>query len=390
MAESFHNRVRLSSTERSKLLCRLDEAPAEQHGRDRRRWKRWEYRMSDIALVVQHPGGGNGRYLVCARNLSAGGISFIHGGYLHPGSDCKVVLPRRDGTPWVVAGVIVHCRHLQGSHHEVGLQFVKEVDPTFLLPDPVEDDEGTRDQTLELPTLEGNVLVIDQSSNDRRLLTHQLRATGITLQMVEAPGLALDAIRQQAFELVLCDLNLEDDAVRMIGNIRALDFKGPILVITAEHDPKRLIQARTAGANEIIGKPANPIYLAALLAEWLRVPAVDRPVFSTLEDKPGMVELIADFIEDAHRKAGLIEKGVTRADLSGLRELCLSLAGSAAGHGFAPLTEAARDALTALDTTTDSKDSQQPLRRVVSICRRLRCQGSARPIRDGWGDKSQA
>jgi hypothetical protein len=75
VGDDFHSHVRLNNAERSKLLCRLDDEPAGQGGRDRRRYKRWEYRRSDIAVLVQHPGGGTGRYLVCARNISAGGIS---------------------------------------------------------------------------------------------------------------------------------------------------------------------------------------------------------------------------------------------------------------------------------------------------------------------------
>ena len=312
-------------------------------------------------------------------------ISFIHGGYLHPGSDCRVVLPRRDGTPWVVAGVIAHCRHVEGSHHEIGIRFVQEVDPTSVLPQSG-DDEGHTDQTLELPALEGEVLVIDQSQTDRRLLTHHLRATGITLSMVQTPGAALDAIQRNNFQIVLCDLNLEDDAVRMIRQIRKAGFRGPLLVITAENSVARLGEARAAGANEIIGKPFNPVSLASLLAEWLQVPTIDRPVFSSLEDKPGMAELIADFIVDAHGKAQQIDKAITRGELTGVREWCLSLMGSGSGHGFAALTEAARDALTAVDTTNSAKDAEGPLRRVVSICSRLRCESSVRPITDSWGE----
>ena len=126
--EDFLSHVRLNSAERSKLLCRLDDAPG-RAGRDRRRYKRWEYRMSDIAVLVQHPAGGTGRYLVCARNISAGGLSAIHGGYIHPGSECKIVLPRREGNPFAVNGVIVHCRHIEGSYHEIGIRFTQEIDP---------------------------------------------------------------------------------------------------------------------------------------------------------------------------------------------------------------------------------------------------------------------
>ena len=68
-----------------------------------------------------------------------------------------------------------------------------------------------------------------------------------------------------------------------------------------------------------------------------------------------------------------------------MREICLELIGSGAGHGFESLTEAARNALLALDTTKNPKDLEGPLRRLSAICHRLRCGSSVRPMRDQWG-----
>jgi CheY-like chemotaxis protein len=390
VGDSFLNHVRLNSAERSKLLSRLDETPTGQRGRDRRRYRRWEYRMSDIAVLVQHPGGGTGRYLVCARNISAGGISFIHGGYLHPGSECRVVLPRRDGLPLAVSGTIVHCRYVESSFHEIGIQFSQEIDPASVLQPSEGEAVEMGDRTQELPALEGQMLVVDESPSDRRLMTHQLSATGLDLTMVETTGAALDALRRRDFQLVLCDLNLEDDAVRMIKKIRKTDYKGPIIVITAESSAARLGEARAAGANEIIGKPYNPIYLASLLAEWLEAPPVDHPIYSSVEEKPGMAELIADFIEQTQREAHQLEKALAGGEVSGVRELCLGLAGSGTGYGFDSLTEAARNALTALDTSQSRKDIEGPLRRLISVCQRLRCGSSVRPMRDRFQRQPEA
>ena len=381
--DDFHSHVRLNSAERSKLLCRLDDAPGHA-GRDRRRYKRWEYRMSDIAVLVQHPAGGTGRYLVCARNISAGGLSAIHGGYIHPGSECKIVLPRREGSPFAVNGVIVHCRHLEGSSHEIGIRFTQEVDPSVLVPQLIPDGEDPGDQTRELPPLEGRVLVIDQSPADRKLMTHHLAATALILKMVDTSGAAIDAVRRHDYDLILCDLHLEDDAVRMIRQIRASDYKGPIIVVTAESSSDRLTEARAAGANEIIGKPHSAAYLGSLLAEWLDVPGVDRPIYSILEETAGMAELIADFVDDVQKKTHQLEKAMANTDMTAARELCVDLVGSGTGFGFASVTEAARDALTAIDTVQNEQDAAASLKRLVAICQRLRCGSSVRPMGESW------
>ena len=381
--EDFHSHVRLNSAERSKLLCRLDEAPG-RAGRDRRRYKRWEYRMSDIAVLVQHPAGGTGRYLVCARNISAGGLSAIHGGYIHPGSECKIVLPRREGGPFAVSGVIVHCRHLEGSYHEIGIRFTQEVDPAALVPQMIAEGEGAADQDSEMPALEGRILVVDQSPADRKLMMHNLSGTALILKMVSSAGAAIDAVRKHTYDLILCDLHLENDAVRMIKQIRASDYKGPIIVVTAESSATRLTEARAAGANEIIGKPHSAAYLASLLAEWLDVPGVDRPIYSNLEETSGMAELIADFVDEVQKKTHQLEKAMEQTDVAAARELCVELVGSGTGFGFGSVTEAARDALTAIDTAQNKQDAKPSLKRLVGICQRLRCGSSVRPMSDGW------
>jgi len=381
--DDFHSHVRLNNVERSKLLCRLDDAPGHA-GRDRRRYKRWEYRMSDIAVLVQHPAGGTGRYLVCARNISAGGLSAIHGGYIHPGSECKIVLPRREGSPFAVSGVIVHCRHIEGSYHEIGIRFTQEVDPAALVPQMIPDGGENGDPDSDMPALEGRVLVVDQSPADRKLMTHNLSGTALILKMVSSSGAAIDAVRKHDYDLILCDLHLENDAVRMIQQIRENDYKGPIIVVTAESSASRLTEARAAGANEIIGKPHSAAYLASLLAEWLDVPGVDRPIYSNLEETAGMAELVADFVDDVHKKRLFVEKVIESADMAAAREVCVELVGSGTGFGFASVTEAARDALTAIDTAQNKQDAKSSLKRLVFICERVRCGSSARPMGGGW------
>ena len=125
-----------------------------------------------------------------------------------------------------------------------------------------------------------------------------------------------------------------------------------------------------------------------MLAEWLNLPGVDRPIYSTMEDKPGMAELIADFVDDALRHAQHIDLALKKEDLDGMRELCLELTGLGVGFGFDSVTEAARDALTAMDLSHEEKDAVGPLRRLAAICHRLRCGSSVRPPGNEWSESA--
>ena len=117
-------------------------------------------------------------------------------------------------------------------------------------------------------------------------------------------------------------------------------------------------------------------------------PKLDRPIFSGLEEQAGMAELIADFVDEALLKSHQLDKALDDEKLSGAREICLELIGSGAGFGFNAVTEAARDALTAVDTAQSNKDAQAPMRRLIGICQRLRCSNSARPSGNLWKDSA--
>jgi hypothetical protein len=101
-----------------------------------------------------------------------------------------------------------------------------------------------------------------------------------------------------------------------------------------------------------------------------------------------MPELILEFIEQAQRMALQLEKSLDGGEVGGVREICLALAGSGSGFGFSTLTDAARDAMTAVDTSQSRQDIDAPLRRLVSICQRLRCGNTVRPAKDQWAKAS--
>ena len=378
----FTNYLHLNSDEQSRLLCRLDERSVAGKSAEHRRHTRYEYRAADIAMIVQHPGGGTGRFLVCTRNISSSGLSVIHGGYLHPGTECRLLLARADGSPMAISGEVMHCRHIGGHHHELGIRFLNEVDPyEILTPEQIEEAGGLV-SGRELPTLHGSILVVDGSTTDRRLLVHHLKATGVEITPAATPGAALDAVRKHQFSLVLCDLNLkEEDPARMIKQMRSYGVNCPIVVLTAETDLQRLLQARSAGANEIIGKPYSLDVLITVMAEWLEQPLIQDPIYSTVQDDPGMAELVVDFIEQAGRLMLKLQKASAAEDQAVVRQVCLAVQGSATGYGFGAVTAAARDVLKTMDVCDSLEESQVQRHRLVSICGRLSCTSSVRPAR---------
>lgn len=382
MKESFTDHLRLNPGQRKQLLGRLDRGAEKDPGRCKRQHARLEYRAMDIAVSVTHPGGSRSRLLVCSRNLSAGGIGFIHGGYLHPGTECSMILMRRNGTPLALVGTVRHCRHLQGSIHEIGIQFANEIDPTsILLPEDLTDSASRNgfDGSVPIPTLSGQLLLIDNSLADRKLFTHQMGATGLGIVAVETSGAALDAIQRDLFDAVICALDLADGTgIYAVRRMREVGFSGPILAFTAEMSPPLLAEMRAAGANELMGKPYEPVYVMHLLSDWLNQPAAQHAIVSRFDNDPAMGDLLVEFIGETQRLARRLSAAVDEEDAAIVRELCLSMFGSGSHHGFEQLSVGARDALWNLDAMGGKvADALGPLRRLVRMCLRLQGGGQA-------------
>lgn len=384
MSHDFTNHLHLNNVEQSKLLCRLDQSPADCKGADRRRHKRCEYRAGEIAIMVQHPGGGYGRLLVCTRNISVSGLAIIHGGYLHPGTECRLLLILADGSPRALSAIVMHCRHLGAHHHEIGLRFLEEIELSEILSEEQKEVAGESFSGRHFPSLEGSVLLVDSSTTDRRLLMHYLKATGVEVTDIATSGAAIDAIRMNDFGIVLCDINLDkQDSAHMIEQMRSYEVKCPIIVITSDNDLSNLLAVRSAGANEIIGKPYNPEALITVVAEWLNQTVVDDPIYSSVENDPGMTEMIVDFIEQARRIMLKLEQATKVEDQGKVRELCLAIQGSAEGYGFGAATTAARDVLKTMDVCNTLDDALGQIKRLKAICARLTCTKSAQPLHQG-------
>jgi len=88
--------IRLDDEKLEKALNRLDRA--EGAGTNRRASPRYPYRIKGCVVHLQQPGdGGSTPFLVVTRNLSSGGVSFLHGGFVHAQSTALVQLITIDG-----------------------------------------------------------------------------------------------------------------------------------------------------------------------------------------------------------------------------------------------------------------------------------------------------
>jgi CheY-like chemotaxis protein len=348
---------------------------------DRRGEPRLSYERSRIAVAVMHPGGTLSKFDVTCRDLSAGGLAFLHRGFLHAGTECQIRLPLLTGGEMTVHGQIVQCAHVQKSIHEVGVVFDEAIDPRQFL-DVGAEYADLNEAPLDLPKLQGRLLHVSSDPLAFALFEHQLRGTGIEARSCAHPQQAANQSRQTVFDAIFCDLPFTDVTGEAVAaSLRREGYASPIIAATAERQRTRLQQLKSAGVNEVLLKPFNPTTLVCLLSQHLQdgilLSSSSGPILSTIPENSSMAHLVADFIESAKSAAASLKKAEDAGDLHAVRVVCLQLQGHGSSFGFKMLTELAAAAVQALQSATSVADVGRNLEQLQSVCERLQAKKAA-------------
>ncbi|MEL7087792.1 MAG: PilZ domain-containing protein [Planctomycetota bacterium] len=81
----------------------------------------------------QQAGADHGTYLVHSRNISSGGLGFVHDHELHPGTRCTVALQPPTGRGLIISARVAWCREIsrvaeETLRYDVGVQFDRPID----------------------------------------------------------------------------------------------------------------------------------------------------------------------------------------------------------------------------------------------------------------------
>lgn len=152
--------LRLNASQHRDVQGRLDRQIRKQVERELRSSERFSYRTQEpIEMRVTHPGESSEVFRVRPRNLSGTGLGLLHGGFLHPGSACEVMMISQDGDLVGVSGVVVRCRHVEGRVHDIGIRFEEKLDLSMfeVEPEPDPDEYPGRGAGGELLRLESEL-----------------------------------------------------------------------------------------------------------------------------------------------------------------------------------------------------------------------------------------
>lgn len=118
--------------------------------------------------------------------------------------------------------------------------------------------------------MKGCILIVDDDENIRNLLSIYLENEGFKTIKVDNAKNAIEIIEEKNIELVLLDIMMPQiDGIEACIKIRQ-NKKMPIIMISAKSEDMDKIHGLTAGADDYITKPFNPIELIARVKAQLR------------------------------------------------------------------------------------------------------------------------
>lgn len=340
--------VRLDDDGVKELLDRLDAYDERTAQESSGAAERFPYRLKGLVVYLHQPGGTRQSFLVPTRNISRSGFSFLHGGFIHSGTKCTAQLITAYNTWQTVEGRVSRCDHVEGRHHEIGVQFDRPIDVGVFAPEAVK----------------RRILLADDETSFQRLVTMFLGQLNAEAVVVGDGQAAMDRILKEKFDLVLMDLDMPTKGgMEALKELREKGYCGRVVALTACTGGGERERCLAAGFDGYFEKPISKRVLSELVAGLTQ-----EPLFSSLAGEPGMDQLITQFLEELPGRCRLIEEATVAKDLEALQRLARVLKGEAGSYGFEPITDAAIKVEESARAKTDGGDVEKQVKDLIQLC----------------------
>ncbi len=343
--------IRLDEDEVAKILDELDAA--EESATGSRNAQSFRYRNKAMVVRMHQPGSGDPiSFLVPTRRLSKTGMAFLHGGFVHAGTNVVVQLITSHGTWNHVPGKVARCQYVENNIHDVDIAFTKLIDPV----------EYCAEATTP------RVLLAEDDPSSVRLATFHLEQLNADVDHAPNGQVAVDLALKNTYDIILMDIEMPVmDGIEAIKKLRAEGYSGMIVAATARTSEKDHNECIAAGATRYLKKPIVRADLAALI-EALR----EEPVFSTYSDDPSMSELINAFVDELPSRVREIEQATVKDDSNLLKSIARNMKGQGTSYGFDVITEISAKIEDALIGGAEVNAVRAYVDELVKLCRQVR------------------
>ncbi|HFS3916587.1 TPA: sigma-54-dependent response regulator transcription factor ZraR [Escherichia coli] len=163
-----------------------------------------------------------------------------------------------------------------------------------------------------------DILVVDDDISHCTILQALLRGWGYNVALANSGRQALEQVREQVFDLVLCDVRMaEMDGIATLKEIKALNPAIPVLIMTAYSSVETAVEALKTGALDYLIKPLDFDNLQATLEKALahthsidaETSAVTASQFGMVGKSPAMQHLLSEIALVAPSEATVLIHG---------------------------------------------------------------------------------
>lgn len=366
--------LKLSQRELEAIAADLNRQNAQSAARSKRRLKRWTLQQQKVILTIIHSNDTQTHGVAVPRNISKKGAALLYGCFVHPGARCFLSLRCVDGTSKSVAAKVVHCRHVKGRLHDLGLAFEGAVNPRdfFIV---LGNEYLFNRERVDIRGVQGKLLIVDHSLAVQRLIAHDLKAADLTLMFSRSGGEAVDYMTDDP-NLILADHALPDmNGIDFVRKIREQGYTQPIVLMTAERDKELRLAAIGAGASEMLFKPIATDLLHRAIAEYL-APDEHLPALGEAQGAAERSKLSADdlsaYVEELGRLASELGDALEKSDGDAARAHVLELTSTAPQFGFEAVGDQATEVLRLLESAGGISRAASELRLLIRICERAK------------------
>ncbi len=163
-----------------------------------------------------------------------------------------------------------------------------------------------------------DILVVDDDISHCTILQALLRGWGYNVALANSGRQALEQVREQVFDLVLCDVRMaEMDGIATLKEIKTLNPAIPVLIMTAYSSVETAVEALKTGALDYLIKPLDFDNLQATLEKALahthsvdaETPAVSASQFGMVGKSLAMQHLLSEIALVAPSEATVLIHG---------------------------------------------------------------------------------
>jgi len=343
--------IRLDDDRIAEILDKLDARSKEGDGDSgtgqHAPWFR--YRIKALVVHMQQPGFSTPvPFLVPSRSIGAGGVAFLHGGFVHPGTRCLVQLITSYGTWNNANGVVEECQLVEGGIHEVQVKFDQPVDPAVFCADAVR----------------SRVLLVEDDPSIARLAKFHLERLHADTDVAVNGEEAVEMAMSQAYDLILMDMEMPVmDGFEATAKLRERGYSGAIAAATAltqESDTDRCLEA---GCDKYLPKPFSREALAEILASLRQ-----EPLFSTLHDDASMAPFIREFVGELPARARKMEEAIRNDDPNTITAIARALKAEGTSYGFEIITEVATAIEERVLGGSSTEDVHEEVTKLAKLC----------------------